>query len=110
MRCRFGTDRLRRDNSSSFENGIELVGYQIFENINCSGRPMDFNQVDLGGRSQPEVNSQIMLRKITASAVNLFRLAHATRQNFEPRADCKTIALGAGQFEAYPVSSRDAVI
>jgi len=56
---------------------------------------MDFNRVDLAGRPEPEVNSQIMLGKIAASALNLLGLSHAACHNLEPRPDREPIALGA---------------
>ena len=48
-----------------------------------------------------EVNSQIILGKIAASAVNLLGLSHAACHNLEPRPDREPIALGAAEFETY---------
>ena len=56
------------------------------------------------------MNSQIMLRKIAASAVDLFSLRHTARYNFEPRANGEPVAFSSSQLKTYPMIPRDAMV
>jgi len=48
--------------------------------------------------------------KEAPTAPDLIRLRHATGGKFDARADRQTVAFGAGQFQADPMTSGNAVI
>src|ERR1051326_3415870 len=102
-----GRDRRQRLlvlNPLSFNNGINIVSGKFLERLNVSVRPANMDRIDLGGSSQAEVESQIVLRKITASAALFTELLHAATSDRQSRPNGLTIAVCPDQFE------KDAVI
>ena len=56
------------------------------------------------------MDPQIILRKIAAAAVDLVGLRHAAGDDLDAGIEREPVALGAGQLEADPMASGDAVI
>jgi hypothetical protein len=60
--------------------------------------------------AQPRVYAQIVLRKITASAMNLIGLRHSTGDNFDASIECEAVAFGSSELETDPMASRNTFI
>src|SRR5215469_4294786 len=111
-----GLFRRRRANTrggndaGTLQDGIEPVGGQISKGIGFAGWPEDFYPVDLGGRIESEVQTQVVLREVTAAAMNLIGLSHAAGSHFDACADGQAVALRTRQLETDPMPAGNAVI
>ena len=56
------------------------------------------------------MQAQIVLRKVTAAAVNLISLRDTACSHFDARADGEAVALRTREFKTDPVTARNAVI
>src|SRR5208283_131077 len=63
-----------RNHSLPFPHTIKPVCFQLLYGLNLARRPANLQAVDLRCLIQPEVHSQVMLRKVAPAAMNLFRL------------------------------------
>src|ERR1043165_8084298 len=102
-----GRDRRQRLlvlNPLPFNDGINIVSGKFLERLNVPVGPANLDRIDLGGSSQAEVESQIVLRKITASAAHFTELLHAATSDHQSRPEGCTIALCPDELE------KDAVI
>src|SRR5258708_7820779 len=100
----------RRHHAGAFQDGIELVSRQIRERVQFSRGPANFDAVDFGGGAQTEMQTKIVLRQVTAAAVDLVALRDAPGDDFDSCADCEAVALRSRQFETDPVAAIDALI
>ena len=66
--CR--TNFLCRDDSLPFENAVELIRRQVFQRFRTAGGPANLQAVDPRRLAQSKVDTHVILREITASAVN----------------------------------------
>jgi len=48
-----------RDDPLALQDGVELVGFQVLDDVGRPGWPADLNAVDPGGRTQTEVHAKI---------------------------------------------------
>ena len=55
-------DTFGGDDSRPFQQRVELVGGKIVQNIDFTRWPANLHSVDFGGRAQPEVQPQVVLR------------------------------------------------
>src|SRR5579863_2276474 len=73
----FRLRRLKRiglQNFAALFHDIQPVYVQVFDLIDLTAKPADFEHIHLGSLIQTEVNARIVLRKITAAAAQLFDL------------------------------------
>ena len=87
-----------------------LVDGKVGQRFGVAGGPMDLDLIDLRCVCQSEMDSQIVLREVAAATVNFVGLRHATGDDRDSRIQRETIALGAGQFKADPVTSWNSAI
>ena len=71
--------------------------------IDGSAWPFDFKKVDTRILSQAEMNPEIVLRDVTASAPDFINLGERAGDALYARADRTSIGLGAYQFDADPM-------
>src|SRR5580704_8336975 len=98
-----------RNNALAFFHRIEMVGGQVSQSFYLSRRPKDFDFVDAFPAPEAEVNAEIVLRKVTASAEDLTRLNEISRRNSHPRVQGQRVALYPLQFKADPMIRRTAL-
>jgi hypothetical protein len=77
----------------SFDDGVDLVGCDIFEIFDLASRPADLNEIDLRGGAQAEMQTQIILRKIAPATADFVKLRHRSRVNRHARANCSPVTL-----------------
>src|SRR5258708_39902650 len=103
MGARGGGGRRRQGlgvpDSRTFDDRINAVCRNILKCLDRAVRPADFDGFHFFGRSQAEVEAQIVLREITSSASDFAALLNACSANRYARADCRAIALCAGEPE-----------
>ncbi len=99
-----------RNHSLAFQYAIELACLQVLYCLNLARGPAYLQAIDLRRLIQPEVYSQVILRKVASPAVNLFRLRHASSYELQPGSDRQSIALGSRQLETHPMPARNAVV
>ncbi len=78
--------------------------------IDGSGMPVNFNAVDLCSRAETEVQTQIVLRKIAATAVNFIGLRHSAGDDFDAGVEGEAIAFGSSELETDPMTPWNAGI
>ena len=88
-----GTHLGQGDDSFAFQNAIELIGREILGRIDRAGWPAYFERVDLSGCAEAKMHAEIVLRNITAAAVNLVGLGHPSGDDFQACANRQSIAL-----------------
>src|ERR1019366_4384431 len=89
--------------SVSFPDGVDLVGWDVFQALDLAGWPAHFNRVNSCRRSQAKMKAQIVLRKITATATHFVELRNSSGLNGDARTDRGAIAFCSGQREEHPV-------
>src|SRR6266581_7989179 len=107
---RSGANAHGGNDAGTLQDGIKLVGGDVRERIGFARWPENFHAVDPGGSTQSEMQTQIVLREVTAAAVNFVRLRHAAGNHLDPRADSEAVALRAGQFETDPMPACNAMV
>src|SRR5688572_22875751 len=85
-----------------FLHRVELIRLNICEPLLATGRPIDFQRINLFCGGETEIKRQRTLREITGLAVVLCmpRFARCGQRN--TRADAIAIGLRAAQFELEP--------
>jgi len=106
----FGTDLIQGNDSVALEHCVKLIGRQATDVIDGSRRPANLDAVDFRSRAETKVQAEIVLRKITASAMNLVGLRHSTRDNFRTSVESEAIAFCSGELETDPMASRNTII
>ena len=101
---------LEWDDPLALENSVELVRFYVLNEVSCTRWPADLDAVDFGRGSQTKVHAEITLREIASTAPDLVGLRDAARGKFDSRSDRQTIAFGPSQFQADPMTARNAVI
>ena len=91
-----------------FFEAVEAIPFKVREHFGLPGRPQDFHPVRLTAASQSEMEPEVALRQIAASAPYLVSLRNTPGRNLYPCIQCHLIASGAGEFEADPVVTRTA--
>ena len=102
-----GTNLIGRYDSVSLKHRIKLVRRKIAHRFNGTRGPADFHFVNFGGRAQPEMNTQVVLRKVASAVVNFFCLGYAACDDLETGIQSQTIALRSCKFEAHPMAPRN---
>src|ERR1700693_3460266 len=82
-----------------------MVGGEIMEDFFFPGRPKDLQPTDSVVGSQAKVNSQVILRKITAAAEHFAFLHQVSSKTFHSRIQSEAVALRSFQFETDPMIS-----
>src|SRR5579859_3543388 len=104
MPRRFGGPHLlKRHNSFSFFQPVNAIRRQIRYRFGFPRRPENFDTVQPIARSQSEMDSQIVLRKIASTAANLIHLNEVSGNGFDAGVESQTIALRSREFEFDPV-------
>src|SRR6266849_68062 len=85
--------------SLPFDDGVDLVCRDILEGFNLPGWPANLNQIDPGRRAQTEVQTKIILRKITPAAADFVELGHRSRVNRHARTNRSPVTLRSHQME-----------
>ncbi len=62
----------------SFQNGVEAIGGQVFDDLFCARGPGDLYRICFGGGSEPKVQAEIVLGDIASSAQNFTDLREAS--------------------------------
>jgi len=106
----FGTDLIQGNDSVALEHCVKLIGRQASDVIDGSGRPANFDAVDFRGRAETKMQAEIVLRKITAAAMNLVGLRHSSSNNFDAGVESEAIRLGSGELETDPMASSNTII
>src|SRR5690242_8323947 len=78
-----------------FDDGVNEVGWQVFERFLLAARPQDLNTVHHRFHPEAEVESEIILRKIAGTGADFIELHQFTGIDCYARTDCGLIALGA---------------
>ena len=84
-----------------FHDGVDLVRWNVFQCFDLAGGPAYFDGVDFRRRSQAEMKTQIVLRKVTATAAHFVELGHSSGVNGDARADRCAITLCSLQTEEH---------
>src|SRR5882724_7993118 len=79
----------------------DFVNACISHLVDGSARPVNLNQIYLRSLLESEWQSQIALRKITATTVNLIDLRQITGDDLDARANPITIALHSDHFDQH---------
>src|SRR5712692_826788 len=109
-RHRNRTHAFGRNDAHAFEHAVEVIHSQIGECLGSAGGPVNLQAVDLGCRTQPKVNSKIILREVAATTVNFVGLGHPSGDNLQPSANGQSIAFGSRQLETYPVATGNTMV
>src|SRR5215472_6639007 len=107
---RSGANAHGGNDAGTLQDGIKLVGGEVRERIGFARWPENFHAVDPGRDTQPEMQTQIVLREVAATAMNFVRLRHAAGNHLDARADSEAVALRAGQFETDPMPGVNAMV
>src|SRR5437660_12670210 len=97
---RSGANAHGGNDAGTLQDGIKLVGGEVRERIGFARWPENFHAVDPGGSTQSEMQTQIVLREVTAAAVNFVRLLHAADNPLDPLADSESIAIRGGHVDS----------
>src|ERR1019366_9978761 len=91
---------------SRLTDGHHMVRRHILQNRLFTGWPANRNGIGARGAAQPEVQPHVVLREVTAPAVELVGL-HAPRGGYhDPGADGAAIGFRAGEPDQQPVPGR----
>src|SRR5262252_6707378 len=80
-------------NPATFQHRVELVSLEVFDGLDFTGRPFDFERIDLGRIVQTKVHAKIVVGQIAAPTEDLGCLRHPSSDEFQPRTNRKAIAL-----------------
>ncbi len=86
-----------------------LVRLDVFERFDEAAGPADFEELDVFGFADPEVDAEIVLRKIAAAAAHFVNLRMQTllagkmRDAFDARADAAAIRFSADGLDLDPI-------
>src|SRR5438045_2512697 len=97
------TNLLGRDDSLPFKHAIKLIHRQILQRIHGSRRPANLNRIDFRRGIQTKMDSQIILGKIAAAAMNLVDLRHTTGDNLDSGANSGPVALASSKLKRDPM-------
>lgn len=94
---------LSGNDTLAFEHSVILIRDQRSDVVYRAGWPVNLYAVDLCGGAETEMQAQVVLREITAAAMDFAALRHPAGDHFDACIQRKAIALRAGQFEADPM-------
>src|SRR5689334_14287279 len=94
----------------AFFNGIELISLHLAEGLPGAARPLNFNQISRGGRSQAEASPKITLRKVTPATCDLTHLGDASSLQANARAHRIPVAFSPNQLQIQEMVSSAAVV
>src|SRR5437879_8742023 len=100
---RWRWQRLLVCNPFPFDHGINVVPREILERLNLTIRPTDLDRFHPGCGSQTEVQTQVILRYVAATAAHFAKLLNTAGADGHARANCGAVALGANQLEQHAV-------
>jgi hypothetical protein len=63
---------------------VELVGFDVVEELLCTAGPADLNSLDAGRFGQSEVGAQVALREIAPASSNLADLREPASYDANP--------------------------
>src|SRR2546426_2422552 len=95
----WGEKLLRPYDARAFLDDDPLVALHAFDNFFPAARPLDLKKVNLPAGSQPEMQSEVVLRAETSAASDL--LGHAVVSDLDPDAgaDSAPIRLGGDELD-----------
>src|SRR5260370_6828174 len=97
------------DDASALFDEDNLIGLDVFERFDEAAGPADFEELDVFGFADAEVDAEIVLRKIAAAAAHFVNLRMQTllagkmRDAFDARADAAAIRFCADGFDFDPI-------
>jgi hypothetical protein len=100
---------LHRKNSSALLNSDKLIGHDISHCIHLPAGPPNFEQIYFPRFAEPEVNSQIALRKVAAATsdfINLpvrFAFSGKSRDTTHTRANSTAVRFRSNQLQLDPI-------
>src|SRR3989442_370190 len=103
------------EDAFAFFDEDHLVGLDVAERLDEAAGPADFQEFDVLGFADAEMDAQIILRKIAAAAAHFVYLrmealfAREVRDAFYARADAAAIRFGADGFDFDPIVARTRV-
>src|SRR5712671_2555009 len=102
----------RPHNAFTFFNVNQLVGLHIFQRVDLSCWPANFQNLRLVRFAQAEVNAQVVLRDVAAAAANLvnllmrLRFIRRTAKAAQPRSNTAAIRFRSDSAHLDPMVSR----
>jgi len=90
----WGEKLLRPHDAHAFLDDNPLVALHAFDNFFPAARPLDLKKVNLPAGSQPEMQSEVVLRAETSAAPDL--LDHAVVSDLDPDAGADSAAIRLG--------------
>jgi hypothetical protein len=82
------------------------VGRLLRNNLTAPARPVDIDPIYLRCSAQTEMEAQVALREIAASAAHFVDLRMSRGRDLDPRPDCATVRYRSSQLENNPVPWR----
>ncbi len=103
-------ETLPRLHALPFSDLEKLVAPKVLKGFHQATRPTHFKALDLGFLTQPEVNTEVVVREVTSSAAHLGDLFPIADLDCDARADGVPVALSSHQPECKPMVAVSAFI
>ena len=71
--------------AAAFQHSVELISLKVLDRLDFTGRPFDFERIDLGRIVQTKVHAKIVVGQIAAPTEDLGCLRHPSSDEFQPR-------------------------